>query len=102
MQPQLIAQVGARAIIGVADLHAAQEAPRWTTMQFGPGSASNLVFEPGVPAGVIEELQRRGHSISTLERPQPGWGPLSLIELDGELRRVAADPRVDTATALLF
>jgi len=102
VQPQLIAQLAARTIIGGQDLDAAQEASRWIISEFGPGSASSLDFEPGAPDGVIDDLKRRGHVISLADGRQPGWGPMSIIELAGAERRAAADPRVDTATALLF
>lgn len=102
VQPQLIAQLGARVILGEVSLEPAQDAPRWTTAQFGPGSGSQLTFEPGVPSDVIGSLRGRGHAITTLESRQPGWGPMSVIELDGADRRAAADPRVDTTAALVF
>jgi gamma-glutamyltranspeptidase/glutathione hydrolase len=102
VQPQLIAQVAARAILGGAPADQAQDAPRWATSQFGPGSDSQLAFEPGVPDGVTDNLEARGHSIKRLEDRQPGWGPMSLIELSGSDLRAAADPRVDTTAALVF
>lgn len=102
VQPQLIAQVAARAIMAGENLDQAQGAARWTTSDFGPGTGSKLTFEPGVPSQVIDGLQSRGHDITTLEGRHPGWGPLSIIELDGAHRRAAADPRVDTTAALVF
>lgn len=102
VQPQLIAQMAARAIKGTDDVIPAQEAPRWTLSDFGPGTGSSLVFEPGVSDMVIEDLRSRGHSISSLEQRHPGWGPVSIIELDRSDRRAAADPRVDTTAALVF
>jgi gamma-glutamyltranspeptidase/glutathione hydrolase len=102
VQPQLIAQVAARAIIGGVDPAEAQEAPRWTVSDFGPGSRPAPVFEPDVPTEVVADLHSRGHDVSQLEAGQPGWGPVSLIELAGAGRRAAADPRVDTTAALVF
>lgn len=102
VQPQLVAQLAARAILGGAELDDAQASPRWTVADFGPGSASTPAFEPGIEQTTVEALRRRGHDITTLDQPQPGWGPMSLIELDGPNRRAAADPRVDTTAALLF
>lgn len=102
VQPQLIAQLAARTIIGGQALDAAQEASRWTISEFGPGSGSSLDFEPGAPDGVVDDLKGRGHVISLAGGRQPGWGPMSIIELAGAERRAAADPRVDTAAALLF
>ncbi len=102
VQPQLVAQLAARTIIGGQALDIAQEASRWTISEFGPGSASSLDFEPGAPDGVVDDLKRRGHVISLAGGRQPGWGPMSIIELAGAERRAAADTRVDTAAALLF
>ena len=102
VQPQLIAQVAARAILGDETLEMAQGAPRWTVSRFGPGSVSQPTVEPGVTDHVLTELESRGHQISKLDQSQPGWGPVSIIELDGDRRVAAADPRVDTTAALVF
>lgn len=102
VQPQLIAQLAARAIVGGTPLDEAQEASRWAISQFGPGTVSQLAVEPGAPNGVLDDLRARGHHINVLDGRQPGWGPMSIIELDGTKRRAAADPRVDTTSALLF
>lgn len=102
VQPQLIAQIGARAIIGDGRLDEAQEAPRWTVSEFGPLAEPALAVEPGVDPNVISGLETRGHAVRQLERLQPGWGPVSVIEMDGSTRRTAPDPRVDTTTVLVF
>ena len=102
VQPQLVAQVGADAILGGAELETAQLAPRWTISGFGPYSESRLTVEPGMSEATLTDLRSRGHVIEELDAIQPGWGPLSLIESEGDNRRSAPDPRVDTATALLF
>lgn len=102
VQPQLIAQVAARAILGGQDLEHAQGEPRWTVADFRPGALSAPAFEPGVPDPVSTALRARGHEITILPAPQPGWGPVSIIEIDGDVRRAAADPRVDTTSALVF
>ncbi|MEX0864567.1 MAG: gamma-glutamyltransferase [Acidimicrobiia bacterium] len=102
IQPQLVAQVAARALGGGADPVAALLAPRWAMAEFGPGSGSVLAVEPGVPVAVLEDLDRRGHLVTVLPEPQHGWGPVSMIGLQGERKVAAADPRLDTATALVF
>lgn len=102
VQPQLVAQVAARTIFGGADVEAAQTAPRWTVSDFGPGSRSSPLVEPGVPDRVIAGLAQRGHDVATTPDLQPGWGPVSIIALDGDQRRTAPDPRVDTTSALIF
>ncbi len=102
VQPQLVAHVGAAAILGGVELETAQSAPRWTISDFGPYSESRLTVEPGMSDATLADLRSRGHVIEELDALQPGWGPLSLIELEGDTRRSAADPRVDTTAALLF
>lgn len=102
VQPQLVAQVAARAILGSDDLGSAQAAPRWTVSDFGPSSAPHPTVEPHTPQDIVAGLEARGHRVAEAPGPQPGWGPVSIIALDGETRRAAADPRVDTTAALVF
>jgi gamma-glutamyltranspeptidase/glutathione hydrolase len=102
VQPQLVAQLAARAILDGSSLEAAQLAPRWTVSDFGPGSPPSARLEPGVPAAIVKDLRSRGHEIEVMEGPQPGWGPMSIIELAGEERSSAPDPRVETTAALVF
>jgi gamma-glutamyltranspeptidase/glutathione hydrolase len=102
VQPQLVAQVAARAILGSFGLDLTQAAPRWTQSEFGPGSGSGPVFEPGVDEKILSSLRARGHSVQVTDSPQQGWGPVSIIELAGDSRRASPDPRVDTATAVIF
>ena len=102
IQPQLVAQVGADAILGIAELETAQSAPRWTVSDFGPYAEPRLTVEPGMSDATLADLRSRGHVIEELDARQPGWGPLSLIELEGDTRRSAPDPRVNTTTSLIF
>jgi gamma-glutamyltranspeptidase/glutathione hydrolase len=102
VQPQLVAQVAARAIIAGQDLETTQSAPRWTITDSGPFSKPLSAMEPGVAKSTLDELRRRGHQIEELQGRQSGWGPVSIIEVDGEVRRAAADPRVETTAALVF
>ncbi|MGH3650131.1 MAG: gamma-glutamyltransferase family protein [Acidimicrobiia bacterium] len=102
VQPQLIAQVAARAIVRGDDIEEAQTAPRWTVTGFGPGSPPRLAIEPNVPNPVLEGLRARGHHVDVQTGPQRGWGPVSIVEIDGPQRRAAADPRVDTTAAFVF
>lgn len=100
IQPQLIAQMAARAIVGGADLAEAQSAPRWSMTEYGPGSTSSVSLEPD--SGAAGALRSLGHDVIELSSPQPGWGPMSIINRRPEEVLAAADPRVDTATALVF
>jgi gamma-glutamyltranspeptidase/glutathione hydrolase len=102
VQPQLVAQVAARAVIAASTLESAQTAPRWTVQEFGPYSAPRFQVEPGVPAPVLSELRGRGHVIDVVDGPQPGWGPVSIIKVDSDTRTTFPDPRVDTTSAVVF
>jgi gamma-glutamyltranspeptidase/glutathione hydrolase len=102
IQPQLVAQMAARVVLAHTDIGVAQGQPRWVIADFGPGSGPSLQVEPGLSAGLLADLRRRGHVIEELASLQPGWGPVSVIGLDGDRRRTARDPRVDTTAALVF
>jgi len=99
VQPQLVAQMAARAIVAGQGLEEAQMAPRWTIQEFGPFSEPRFQIEPGLPPSTIMDLRRRGHLIEELSSLQPGWGPVSIIEVDGHRRDTHPDPRVDTTSA---
>ncbi len=99
IQPQLIAQVAARAIVGRQPLEEAIEAPRWSMTEYEAGSGSTVSVEPG--SGVADRLRSLGHDVIEKSEMQPGWGPMSIIDC-GPSPKAAADPRVDTARALLF
>jgi len=100
IQPQLVAQLAARAIVGGDDLMAAQEAPRWSMTEYGPGDRSAISLEPGT--GVEDTLTGLGHHVNTKDTPQSGWGPMSIIDRRGDTVRAAPDPRVATTAALVI
>jgi gamma-glutamyltranspeptidase len=51
---------------------------------------------------IIDDLRKRGHEIEIVAGPTGGWGPISLVAIDPRgLRTAAADPRVDTSSALV-
>jgi gamma-glutamyltranspeptidase / glutathione hydrolase len=102
LQPQLVAQVAARAILHGNDLLAAQLAPRWTVPAFGPFSEARLLIEPGVVPGTLADLRHRGHVIDEVPGPNPEWGPVSMIHIDPTGPATAADPRVDTTSAVVL
>jgi gamma-glutamyltranspeptidase/glutathione hydrolase len=83
-------------------LETAQTSPRWTIESFGPFSEPHLQVEPGIPVPTLQSLRSRGHVIEELDAPQPGWGPVSIIEVDGDRRDTFADPRVETTSAIVF
>jgi len=102
LQPQIVGQVGARAILAGQPLDEVQNAPRWAITEFGPFSDARFQVETGVPATTLSDLRGRGHSIEEVAGRQPGWGPVSIIEVDGDHRSTHPDPRVDTTSALIF
>ncbi len=102
VQPQLVAQVAARAVIAGQPLETAQTAPRWTVQEFGPFAEARLQVEPGIPGPTLADLRRRGHIIEEMGERQPGWGPVSIIGVDGPNRNTHPDPRVDTTSVAVF
>ncbi len=102
VQPQLVAQIAARSILGGETLEDAQSAPRWTVADFGPFSGPRLSVEPGVDPTLLRALETMGHELHQAPGAQRGWGPVSIIGLEHQERRTAADPRVDTTAALTF
>jgi gamma-glutamyltranspeptidase len=102
LQPQLVAQVAARAILHGIDLESAQLAPRWTVPAFGPFSEARLLIEPGVHPGTLSDLRHRGHVIDEVPAPNPEWGPVSMIRVDPAGLATAPDPRVDTTSAVVL
>ncbi len=102
VQPQLVAQIAARAILGDQSLETALAAPRWTVNDFGPGSSARMRVEPGLPATLIQGLNDRGHTVEELEEQQPGWGPVSIIGMPRNARLAGADPRVETSHSLVW
>ena len=102
VQPQLVAQVAARAILAGMTIEEAQTAPRWVVREFGPFSEARLLVEPGVAGATLSNLRSRGHVIEEVPDRQPGWGPVSMIHVDGHHRTTHPDPRVDTTSAIVF
>ncbi len=100
IQPQLIAQLAARAIVTGQRLDDAQAGPRWSMTEYGSGSTSAVSVEP--ETDVVADLERLGHHVIEKQERQPGWGPMSIIDRRGPAVSAAADPRVDTAIALVF
>jgi gamma-glutamyltranspeptidase/glutathione hydrolase len=94
--------VAARAVLSGQSLEDSQTSPRWTVDEFGPFSEASLQIEPGLPESTLSDLSARGHAIEVLPGPQSGWGPVSIIEVDGDRRDTFADPRVDTTSAVIF
>jgi gamma-glutamyltranspeptidase/glutathione hydrolase len=102
IQPQLVAQMAARVVGAGIDPAVAQTQPRWAIADFGPGTGSDLAVEPGVTDHMLTALGAMGHGLTVLPQPQPGWGPVSVIGLEGDIPEAASDPRVATSSAMVI
>lgn len=98
-QPQLLSQVGALHLHGGRDLNDAQAHPRWRLDDFGPEAGSRLVVENRTAAATIGALRARGHDVTETDGWMAGWGPVSVIRVDGTVAG-AADPRVTTSSVV--
>ncbi len=98
-QPQFLAQFAAHHYHAGLCVDDAQAQPRWNMAQPEPGTDSSVAFENRVAAVVIDGLTRRGHDVDTASSHEPGWGPISAIDV-GRDHKAAADPRVSTSAAL--
>ncbi len=98
-QPQLLAQVAANQLWAEADPDEAQLLPRWSIDALRTNDLPTIRYEPRYAASTITGLIRRGHAVEPAEPWEPGWGPVSTITIDGEIRG-EADPRVSTTTAI--
>lgn len=99
-QPQLLLQMATALFHTQMNPRQAQESPRWVLDDASPGTSSRLHVEGRTPDALIDELERRGHTVGRVADYERGWGPVSIIQVaeDG-LRSAAADPRAATARA---
>lgn len=97
-QPQYLAQMAATMLHAGLGPAEAQASPRWH-VETPSGEESALLVEPGMPEAVVAGLVAAGHAVTAGPARTPGWGPVSVITLDGATRTGAADPRVSTARA---
>ena len=100
-QPQLLAQVAANHFAHGDEPWIAQARPRWNIADYANSKNSTPKVEADMSPEVISDLRSRGHQIDVVVGPTGGWGPVSMIAVDEDgLRTAAADPRVDTSSAL--
>jgi gamma-glutamyltranspeptidase/glutathione hydrolase len=98
-QPQYLAQMAALLLHAGMEPSEAQGVARWHIDAPGGVDDSVVSVEARMPEGVVSGLAGRGHGVVTGPPSAPGWGPVSVITVDGPTRRAAADPRVSTAAA---
>jgi gamma-glutamyltranspeptidase/glutathione hydrolase len=100
-QPQILAQMAANLFDAGLDPATAQNRPRWTLDEFGPGASPVLKVEGTLPSETVDDLRRRGHAVQVCADLEGGWGPVSTIVAGPAGYRAASDPRVDTAEAMM-
>jgi gamma-glutamyltranspeptidase len=98
-QPQYLGQFAAHHLRGGLCTDDAQAAPRWFMDQPAPGTDSAVVVESRMASNTVEGLRARGHVVDLAASHEPGWGPISAIDVVGE-RKGSADPRISTSAAL--
>jgi gamma-glutamyltranspeptidase/glutathione hydrolase len=99
-QPQLLAQAAAHHLLAGDDPAAAQHRARWLVDGWRPGEDPSLRVESRMPGPVVDGLRRRGHHVEPTAPWMPGWGPISLLTVDGDEVTAAADPRITTSAAV--
>lgn len=98
-QPQYLAQFAAHRFHAGLTPDDSQLAPRWHADQPLPGTDSELRVESRMAPSIVDGLRSRGHSVALAADVEPGWGPISVIDVDAG-RIGAADPRISTSAAL--
>jgi gamma-glutamyltranspeptidase/glutathione hydrolase len=98
-QPQFLAQYAAHHFHADACTDDSQIAPRWNMEQPEPGTDSALRIEPRFALKTRSALEKLGHTITEAGMWEPGWGPISAIDVGGEMKG-SADPRISTSAAL--
>lgn len=97
-QPQFLAQVAAHHRWAGLCPEDSQLQPRWSIDDITHPEPTVFLegrFAPGTVSGLTE----RGHNVAEVGQWEVGWGPVSVISMDPDLRG-GADPRVSTSAAL--
>jgi gamma-glutamyltranspeptidase/glutathione hydrolase len=98
-QPQFLAQYAAHHYHAGACTDDSQRAPRWNMEQPTPGTDSAVRIEPRFSPKTRSKLETLGHTVTDAAMWEPGWGPISAIDVGGEMKG-SADPRISTSAAL--
>jgi gamma-glutamyltranspeptidase len=78
----------------------AQLQPRWATGEWRDDPGAAVAVEPHLDTATIRSLRGYGHAPDPTQSWMPGWGPVSVITIDGDDIIGAADPRVATTAAM--
>jgi gamma-glutamyltranspeptidase/glutathione hydrolase len=98
-QPQFLAQYAAHHFHTGACTDDSQIVPRWNMEQPAPGTDSELRIEPRFSPGTRRALEALGHTVTDADPWEPDWGPISAIDVGGEIKG-SADPRISTSAAV--
>jgi len=97
-QPQVLAQVAAHLFHGRLTPAESQNQPRWVV----DPQPERIRLEATAGEKTSQALADKGHQIDLAGELEPGWGPVSMIQIGASgLRTATADPRVQTATAVV-
>lgn len=98
-QPQFLAQYAAAFYHAAECADDSQDLPRWNMEQPLAGTDSVIRFESRVAPATVRGLEERGHTVTLAASHEPGWGPISAIDVRRDAKG-SADPRVSTSAAL--
>ena len=98
-QPQFLAQYAALHYHAGLCTDDSQQFPRWNMTQPRPGTDSAIRIEPRFARGTTQALEALGHRVDDAHPWEPHWGPISAIDVGGEMKG-SADPRISTSAAL--
>lgn len=100
-QPQTQAAILTRVLDLGLDVQAAIDAPRWLYGRTWGDPTVTLSLESRIPAGVIDELRRRGHEVEVVGAWDDRMGHAQAIRIDPRtgIRYGGADPRGDGLAA---
>ena len=100
-QPQTQAAIVTRVVDYGMSPQEAINAPRWLHGRTWGASSNDTKFEGRIPAGVTDELRKRGHPVKVVEDYTDTMGHAGAILIDPvtNVRYGATDPRSDGAAA---
>jgi len=98
-QPQYLAQFAATHFHAGMCTDDTESVPRWSMQQPLPGTDSSIEMESRFASSTVAGMKLLGHNVTIAGAYEPGWGPISAIDVAGE-RKGSADPRITTSAAL--
>jgi len=106
-QPQLLLQVATHLLYGDGPRAACQTTARWLVGGGDRGGTdradepATIQLEEHTEPEMVAALSARGYTTETAPGWNPGWGPVSLIQVAEDEVFAAVDPRVSTTAAVV-